>query len=156
MPKNSVRIDDRAWNKLITRLRKETQRDLEIGVFSTAGNYPNGKPVAEVAIIHEFGAPGANIPERSFVRSTIRNERREITKRLIDISARLIEKRPPPGQLFSGLGSFIATKIKQRILIGTPISPGLTPSTIRKKGHARPLVDTERLANSIRWRVVKD
>lgn len=35
---------------------------------------------AKIAIHHEYGAPAANIPERSFIRSTFNEEKRQISK----------------------------------------------------------------------------
>lgn len=48
----------------------------EVGVFNDAG----AEPRATIAMHHEFGAPEANIPERSFIRSTVNETKPQVRK----------------------------------------------------------------------------
>jgi len=45
--------------------------EVEVGVFGSK---------AKIAVHHEFGAPKANIPERSFIRSTFNEQRPKLVK----------------------------------------------------------------------------
>ena len=52
---------------------------VQIGFFPTS-RYPQekGRPVAEIAVHHEFGAPNAKIPARPFMRPAIRKMNKEL------------------------------------------------------------------------------
>lgn len=62
-----------AMDELAKRLEAFQGRVAKVGWFETA-RYPEGEQVASVALIQEFGAPGANIPARPFIRPTISAE----------------------------------------------------------------------------------
>lgn len=61
-------------DELAARLAAFEGRVAKVGWFDSA-IYPDGIHVAEVAIIQEMGAPGANIPARPFIRPTIAEQR---------------------------------------------------------------------------------
>ncbi len=50
--------------------------ETEVGVFNDAGSEPR----ATIAMYHEFGAPAAGIPERSFIRSTVAENKSQVRK----------------------------------------------------------------------------
>lgn len=61
-------------SELLKRLEGLEGRQAKVGWFESA-EYPNGMKVATVAVIQEFGAPGANIPARPFIRPTIADQK---------------------------------------------------------------------------------
>jgi len=65
--------------ELARRLEGFNGRQAKVGWFESA-EYPNGKKVAEIAIIQEFGAPGANIPPRPFIRPTFNAQKEKWTE----------------------------------------------------------------------------
>ena len=105
--------------------------------------------VAQVATFHEFGTEF--IPERSFIRSTVAENRANINS--------LIESLKPAILMGTSLkalatvGEFVQTLIKKKIQTGGDWPP-LKSSTIRAKGSSKALVDTGQMLNSIRY-VVK-
>ena len=52
---------------------------LRVGFLENA-KYPDGTPVAMVAAIQDYGAPGAGIPPRPFFRNMIADKQREWPK----------------------------------------------------------------------------
>ncbi len=54
---------------------KQQEDFVKVGVF--------GKR-AYIGAVHEFGAPSRNIPERSFIRSTFKDEKKKIEKMIED------------------------------------------------------------------------
>lgn len=131
---------------------------LKIGVLASKGGdeeHPNAKiSLIELAAIHEFGSPAANIPERSFLRAPLRG-----TTWLPDLCAKLTKGvligRFTPERAMAILGETSVAAIKRYITTGDGVPPPLQPETIARKGSSRPLVDTSRLLNSITYVVEK-
>lgn len=67
--------------ELAKRLEGFNGRQAKVGWFESA-EYPNGEKVASVAMIHEHGAPGANIPPRPFIRPTFKAQKAKWTEDL--------------------------------------------------------------------------
>lgn len=109
--------------------------------------------IAEIATVHEFGAPEAGIPERSMLRANdFKN--RKLYRQLINTMTKQIFKGDlKPLQVLELLGLKIVTDVKNRIREG--IKPDLKPATIKRKGSSKPLIDTGQLINSVSHQVKK-
>lgn len=111
----------------------------------------------EVGVINEFGAPGASIPERSFVRSTALNGAEKYFRTIkVIVKAVLAGLTSVPAGL-ELLGLQVASDMKTTIDKG--ISPPLkhrrkVPIGV-KPGKQVPLIDTGQLRNSITHVVTK-
>ena len=107
--------------------------------------------MVDLATIHEFGAPAANIPQRSFVRATGDANAAKYARLQTNIVRRL-GKRPRAVDVKREL--FVLGEIVRADMIGlirARIPPTLKPATIaRKFGEDVPLIDTGQLINSIR------
>lgn len=116
-------------------------RVVRVGFLSGA-TYPDGKPVALVAFWNEFGT--RFIPPRPFFRNMIAAKKNEwpggiaTQLRLTGYNVDLTLQRT---------GAAIAGQLRESIIQTN--SPPNAPSTIAKKGHAKPLVDTGHMLNSI-------
>lgn len=120
---------------------------LRIGFLENA-RYPDGKPVAMIAAIQEFGAPRAGIPPRPFFRNAIAKHSPEWPGAI----AGLLKANDYDAERVLGItGAAIAGQIRQSIIDTN--SPPLAESTIRRKGHAKPLVDTGHMLNSVDFEV---
>jgi hypothetical protein len=122
-----------------------------VGIPKEAGVHPNadGMLISEIALIQEFGT--ARIPERPFIRMTWRENnyyRREIQEALKKAlrSARWTHKTH-----LLVVGKKAASDMKAMILEGefTP----LAESTVRRKGHDQPLIETWAMYNAITAKV---
>lgn len=107
--------------------------------------------VLDIATIHEFGAPAAGIPQRSFIRAfvdenrdVIRGWQRELFQQVLagQLDVRLALER---------LGAKLAGAIQARIAQG--IAPPNAPETVERKGSATPLIDSGQLRGSISHQV---
>jgi len=118
----------------------------------------------ELGVVHEFGTAGVSlgrsgatsggIPARSFIRSTFDQKQ----KRWLALMARAAkvlysEKVLNPRQVLGVVGEKAKSDIIRTINKGIP--PALVPSTIRRKGSSKPLIDTGQLKASITWAIRK-
>jgi hypothetical protein len=135
-------VDDRVWKKLYNTVRKVDGASVRVGV-------PDGE-LADIAAIHEYGAPKANIPQRSFVRQTFQRKRPELIALQARLAAGIMTGALDERRAMALLGMFMAGAIKATILSDGTFAP-LKPSTIKAKGSSKPLVDTAQLSQSITW-----
>lgn len=132
---------------------KRSNLGVKVGVMEGGSEAAPGLTMAQLMAIHEFGAPRANIPERSAIRSTYHAEREALGKLSKAVVQRILKDQMTIEQGLGILGLDLATKIKRRITDGEGIPPPLSPVTIARKGSTRPLVDSGRLLGSITWTV---
>lgn len=130
---------DKGWKKLIAGLTKLNGKEAKVGLHADAV-YPDGKQVAHIGVINEFGA-GA-IPQRSFMRSTFdeneNNWAKEFGNLVKNGSTTSINK----------VGIIAAKGIVNKIYTGNFVPNA--PSTIAQKGSSKPLIDTSQMVVSIK------
>ena len=107
----------------------------------------------ELAAIHEFGAPGANIPARPFMRRAADAHQHEWTEVARKEAALMVGAKA--GQTAQVVARAVAVRmdrdLKLSITSNTP--PPLRPSTIERKGSSKTLIDTGALRDAIEHRV---
>lgn len=115
--------------------------------------------LAAIGTVHEFGSADGRIPQRSYLRSTVDERRREYAKALrAAADAALVEvvrsrrvNLDAVRRKFERVGAFAVGDVKRKITdLRTPPN---APSTIRRKGSDNPLIDTGRLRASIDFEV---
>jgi len=113
--------------------------------------------ILDVAIIHEFGFPEKNIPERSFLRSTANDEKQNISIVLSSLAkVELSKKDPDPFQLLGKLGGYLQSKVRKKFTVNNwRALKDPTRGGRNKQGLATPLVDTGQLRRSITYEVVE-
>jgi len=127
--------------------RLENHATLQVGFLSGA-TYPDGTPVALIAAIHNYGAPRAGIPPRPFFTNMIHDKSPEwgpaIAKLLKSTDYDVVQTLQLTGLAIQG-------QLQQAIrdFQGVP----LKPATIRRKGHAKQLIDTGQMLRSATYRV---
>lgn len=120
---------------------------LKVGFLQKA-TYPDGTPVALIAAIQNYGAPRAGIPPRPFFSNMIKEKSKEWPAAI----GNLLTKNDYDAEKVLRLaGEAIAGQLRQSIVDTN--EPPLAPSTIARKGFAKPLVDTGNLLNSIDYEV---
>lgn len=120
----------------------------EAGAIHPDGELDN----VTLGLIHEFGAPAAGIPVRSWLRAAFDfNEARWIAQAAI-IAEKVYDTTPAqPGRALGIMGEVVVSDIKRRFAQGIP--PPLKQTTIDRKGSSKPLIDTGALRDSITWTV---
>lgn len=128
-------------------IAKQMSGSVEVG-FLEGATYPDGTPVAAVAAWNEFGTE--NSPARPFFRNMIAKESPSWPAKM----AGAYKATGGNGQKTLALmGDDIEGALKQSINDLT--APPLAPSTIKRKGFSKPLIDTAHMVNSTGNRVVK-
>lgn len=112
---------------------------------------PKSVTLIEVAGWHEFGAPDANIPQRSFIRGTVDEKRDEIARLEAVLLENVVTGKITEAQALDQLGAKVTGLIQTRMSQGIP--PALAQSTIDRKKSSVPLIDTGQLRSSITWEV---
>jgi hypothetical protein len=120
----------------------------QIGVQGTRAE--QARPIgdatnAEIAFYNEFGTE--NIPERSFIRSAVDEDRSRLERKTEDLINIIMLGAITPKKVLDKLGFDIKQLIKNKIV--TLDAPPNAPSTIRKKGFNNPLIETRTL-----WRLI--
>lgn len=147
---------------IASELKKLKQGYVKAGVLASEKERDSGEVTnVDLAIIHEFGSPAANIPERSFVRSTFTKHRQEYSAELKKLAGSLAkgDARKTAENILGLVGAKMAADMKNTIADG--LSPANAPDVYARKlakgtaaGLPKPLVDTGQLLNSITWDVV--
>lgn len=114
----------------------------------------DGTPVALIAAVHEYGAPEKGIPERSFLRSSIRENRAKYIQMNRNNLVAVLNRSMSMERALGLLGEAAAGDVKAKITSGN--FQALKSQTIRRKGSSRPLVDTGQLRQSISWEIEND
>lgn len=134
---------------------------LRVGFFETA-KYEDGTPVAYVAAIHEFGAPGQGIPARPFMRPTAVAEKANWDRGFASGARAVAQGRLTPQQVLGAVGANAAGSISEAI--ARVQTPPLKEATIRDKQRqyatkggqgklSKPLVRTGQLIASPTYEV---
>lgn len=140
-------MGDEVWREITSRLGRTGRLRVRVGIL-------HDPHLAFIGKIHEYGAPRANIVERSWMRSVFRTRRAEI----IALQTRLMRLytmgRITERDYLETLGDWIAKAMQDQILrYGAFLFQPLKPATIKRKGHNMPLVDTKDMANAITYEV---
>jgi len=159
-----VNLDDRAWKNLLRKLEAADHTGVRVGVLMSGkggdehkdeDGKGSGANMVEIAAIHEYGAPKANIPERSFIRRTFIVKRRQYATMTSKLARGIIIKDWSVKYALELLGQWGASEVQKTITTGAHLRPKLKPATIAKKQSSRPLFDTGQLARSITYAVTR-
>ncbi len=128
---------------------------ITVGVHSDIAEHTHGDgegtTIGDIASIHEFGAPAAGIPQRSFIRGWFDERQGEIQTTLKQQIGQAVAGKRPLAQALARAALILEGSVKDRIRHHIP--PPLAPATIKRKGSSTPLIDTGQLRNAIRARV---
>jgi hypothetical protein len=134
--------------RIIRNVSDRSASKVRVGFPATA-IYPDGTPVATVAITHEYGAPSRNIPSRPFMRNTVAEKSAGWPETLAKL---LKDNDYDSRKTLEQMGQIVVDQIKDTIR-GQDFVP-LAPSTLAKKDTDLILIETELLINSIDFEVL--
>lgn len=124
--------------------------DIKVGVKDGVA-YPDGTPVELVGTVHEYGSEARRIPERSYLRSTVHENRNEYLSILQKIADGAIQGAATKDTLakLDLLGLLVENDVKKKI--GSSSLTPLAEATLkmRKGNSSAPLSDTGLLRSSI-------
>lgn len=147
---------DRGEKEILRQVAEMKKKPyVKVGILGNAGNHKEtGTPVVLYAGANEFGTKDGRVPERSFIRSTMDQQRRNLNAETEKLVKQISQGRQTVMSVLKILGLSIQSKIRKKIT--TLSSPPNRPSTIAKKGSSNPLIDTGQMRSSINFEVVKD
>lgn len=133
------------FENALRKLAKNIARPASVKVgFLEKSKYPDGTPVAMIAAINEYGAPSRAQPPRPFFRRMIADKQGEWPEAI----AKLLRANDLDAVKTLDLaGAAIAGQLRQSIR--DLRDPPLAPSTIRRKGFSKPLIDTGFMLGSV-------
>lgn len=151
--KVTVSVNRKKLTSITTRMKAAHNLTVAVGVLGekaadrvtslTSQRLTN----VELGLIHEFGAPKANIPERSFLRSTFTEQREKITKAAAAAAKKIYADEGGFERRLGQIGLYLSAEVKKKIV--SKIAPPNAASTVRQKGSSTPLIDTGQLLDSI-------
>jgi hypothetical protein len=134
---------DRALQEMARQVSKPAA--LRVG-FISGSTYPDGKSVALIAAINEFGSSKA--PPRPFFRDMISQRSKGWAPA---IAANLRANNYDAERALDDVGQVIADQLQMSIRDFNRVP--LAPSTIARKGFDKQLVDTSMMLNSVGYEV---
>lgn len=146
---------DLGWKRIVRKTRFLSGKEIRAGVLSSAGTESNGVPIAQVGAFNEYGTRASakrpwNVPARPFLSRTT-DEKRGWQRNVTNAVNRIIEGAEVMSEL-NTVGETMKTDIKN-IFGQVSKFKRLKPSTIEKKGHNLPLLDSGALYDSIDYEV---
>lgn len=124
-------------------------KEVRVGFLADA-TYPDGKPVALIAAIQNWGAPSRGIPPRPFFSDMIQKRQHEWGPAIGNL---LVNNGYDALRTLQLTGEAVAGQLRTSIVETN--DPPLAPSTIARKGFAKPLVSTGHMLNSVDWEVTE-
>jgi hypothetical protein len=132
----------------------EEKKSREKASFDTDGGYgkrTTSVSLVEVATFHEYGGRDSRPPERSFLRSTLREQAKTYRKFLDKALTQIYLGKLTVRQTLGLLGEKAVSDVRNKIRSNIP--PALKPSTIKRKGSSIALIDTGQLIGGISYKV---
>ena len=121
---------------------------VKVGVPTGAGAEPEGTPIALVAAVHEYGTQDGHIPERPWLRNTIRAHLDDY-KRLNRINViKSLQGKMEPEVAMQQLGMMAKGHVQDFIANN---DYKLNPNTEKQKGSTRALIDSGNFRQSINY-----
>ena len=139
-------------NKALAILEKLADRfekagSVKVGLPKDSNDYPDGTSVIMVGAVHEFGSPARNVPQRSFLRSTVQEKRRKYKRLFRKLSKKIIEGKLTTEESLNLIGLTVQTDVRAKI------HDIKSPELKHREGN--PLIDTGHLRQSINYEVTK-
>lgn len=106
--------------------------------------------LAQIAAWQEFGTEDGHVPERSFLRSTM-DENRARYANLQEVAVGRMVDGLSPRIAYGAIGLVATADVRRKIRAG--VDPANAASTIEAKGSSTPLVDTGALYDAIGFQI---
>jgi hypothetical protein len=152
-----IKDDHYKLDKIIQEVRIFKRSYVKVGVLEgtqrKARKQSRRIMMAMIAAVHEYGSPKRHIPERSYIRSWVDQNKGDIHRILHKLLGNVEDGKIDATTALKKLGAFGVAGIRKQIR--SVKSPPLKPATIERKGSTQPLIDTGQLRNSIHYQVEK-
>lgn len=123
---------------------------VRIGFQRGEATEKDGTDICDIAAWNELGTE--NIPSRPFLRNSVDNHIKEIGNFLEDMLVKILEGASAE-YVLEQTGLFQKDLIQKEITEGS-YEPN-APSTVKRKGSSKPLIDTGRMRQSVNYQIVE-
>ena len=147
-----IRDERKLFDRILRQMRALDRTNIEAGYFE-GRDHPSGQPSANLAAIHEWGAPSAHIPSRPTIRPAFDEKREENIRELQNGLFNAVVTAQPAGSIMRKFGAARAKDIQLKITSNVP--PPLKAATILAKGSTKTLIDTGAMRAAVSHRIVK-
>ena len=150
-----VTVDKSVWEKMKSNLRTGDNLEIRLGIFpeSVYGPENDNLPVAQVFKWNEEGTETAP-PRPAFRVGFLAPVRKGIYDSYFKESLKdILEGRTTFSKEYKSLGTMMEKDLKE--VIEDWSTPPNAPLTVELKGFNNPLIETEKMLNSVESRVVK-
>jgi hypothetical protein len=141
---------DLGYKAIVRELKKLDGHEVNAGILKNAGKGKRGVPVVAYAIYNEFGT--RHIPSRPFVRIASDENRKAWGNIAADGVGKIIDRQIKWRKCCDMVGKRMKEDIKKVIGDKSKLAPN-AESTIRRKGHDKPLIDTGLMKSKVNFRV---
>lgn len=154
-------VKDMGWGRVVEELQSMDNTYVKVG-FPEEGKLKSGrkkgsghKPyediseLAKIAAKNEYGS--GNIPERSFMRTSMKEMLPDLTELKKRLYIRIVKGVLTTRKALDIIGLYAVKRTKRKIV--QLRNPPNAPYTIRKKKSSNPLIDTGQLLNSVQHEV---
>ena len=148
--------DFREFELIKKNLEILSKLDLRVGYIGRDGeetHIDSMISVATLAAIHEYG--GADIPQRSFIRSTMVDQQEKISNIYTEVCRAIIMDSIDPLIELEKAGSEISKLVAEKLDRASTWAEGLKPDTILAKNSAQVLKKSGQLKRNLGWAVVE-
>lgn len=145
--KSKVKIVKHPDHKKLDALSKKLKdgASVKVGLPRNSNDYPSGTSVIMVGAVHEFGSPSKRIPQRSFLRSTLNDERNKYKRLFKKLAKKIVNNAISKKDALGLIGLQVQGDVQGRI------SDGINPELKHREGT--PLIDTGHLRQSITYEI---
>ncbi len=153
---HSTNDNDKGFLAIMSEMIRADESHVDIGLVDDEPHEDSEYTVPQIGAVHEFGTKDGRVPERSWLRSTER-EQGQKWRGILDKGYEKILKSRGQVKVISILTAFgerAASDVRRKIT--TLRTPPLAASTIRRRRqkNPNPLVDTGTMRNWVRSRIV--
>lgn len=138
-------IDKRGtWDKIKAAITG--MPSVDVGVLDPA--------VATYATVQEFGSGDGRVPARRWLTKGIEDNGQAVQAAMAAAAAAVLDRRVSKPAAVDNLGADVADIVRAHVNSAN-FPPPLKPATVARKGHAKAMVDSGKMMQSITHRVNK-
>ena len=150
MPRRTILID-RGWRRIHASALGLNGRAVKVGLRSDGpgGVKPEGgdATLVEIGIFNELGTERS--PARPFMRRSADEGEAAVAAYARRLAGAVIDGRMKPDGLLTALGLFFQSRVRATIRSAFRWAAPNAPSTIRRKGSSRPLIDSGAMVGAV-------
>lgn len=146
-----VRVTDRITPdgvKFQKMLKELAEKEVRVGFQHGKATEEDGTDICDIAAWNELGT--VHIPARPFLRQSVDDNLSKINSFLQEKKNDLV-RGTSAEQILKEIGIFQKDLIQEKITNGS-FAPN-APSTVKKKGSSKPLIDTGRMRQSVNYEI---